>query len=475
MEKSFILFFVVIMTTHFVEAQVGIGTESPDLSSILDVDTTEKGILLPRMTTVQRNAVTDPANGLTVFDTSEQAYYFYNASESTWERLSSSRLERDNYVLVKTQEDFPTASAGTITLDENTFYEINGAITLDTPIDINGAYLVGMDASEDKLSKASGNVFEGSGGSIKNLTITGGGTVFSIASGSSFLMQNTIIANMSSVGTISGVGFLFSNNVQYHNNTTGIVYTNISNLLLNNQAWQDSNSGTFEKLEGNFDLFQKASGVSIANGSAIAIDISTNPTVGEGVITGTVFSGTSASKINKYTTTPANTNFTKNWFVQAPGIADEYDGVATGDIYIAGDLTSGYIQTISDNSAFKLEGTNTTSSNLLRFNGDTDNQLTYEGKSQRTFSLNASLSVRGRTDQGIFYTFFVRKIGPTSSDTLEETNSIFFVDNTTNIGSISITGKVDLEPGQSVELWGQRLTGSGTSEISIFSQNLIID
>lgn len=472
MKNSFYFILIVFISIHFVKAQVGIGTDTPSNSSILDVESTEKGVLLPRMTSAQRSAIPGPANGLTVFDTDLQAYYFYNENESSWESLSSARLERDNYVLIKSQEDFPDASGGAITLDSNTFYEINGPVNIDTPLNLNGAYLAGLDASEDVLIKNSGNIFEGNGGSIRNLSITGGGNVFALSAGSSLLVQNTIISNMASVGTVSGIGFVFLNNVQYINNSNGVVYSDITNLLLNNQAWQAGNSGTFEKFEGDFHLIQKASGFSIADTGAVAIDVSSNPNVDEGVITGTVFSGSSVTKINKYTSTPPNTNFTKNWFVQAPGIKDENDDVATGNIYYDGDLNTGYgLTSAAVGTAFKLTGGAVTS-NLLRFSSNAVNRLRYEGKEAKAFSINASLSVRGTNRQGEFYSFFIRVNGNT---TLNRTNAIFYVDNITNVSSISLSGTVVLNPNDFVEIWCQKLTGTQSGSLTIFSQNLNIN
>lgn len=49
------------------EAQVGIGTSSPDGSAKLDVSSTSKGILFPRMTYAQREAIVSPATGLTIY------------------------------------------------------------------------------------------------------------------------------------------------------------------------------------------------------------------------------------------------------------------------------------------------------------------------------------------------------------------------------------------------------------------------
>ena len=48
---------------------VGIGTISPDASAQLDVSSTTKGLLPPRMTTAQRNAIVNPAAGLVIYNT----------------------------------------------------------------------------------------------------------------------------------------------------------------------------------------------------------------------------------------------------------------------------------------------------------------------------------------------------------------------------------------------------------------------
>jgi len=48
---------------------VGIGTNNPNESALVDVSSTEKGFLPPRVTTVQMTAITNPAEGLTVYNT----------------------------------------------------------------------------------------------------------------------------------------------------------------------------------------------------------------------------------------------------------------------------------------------------------------------------------------------------------------------------------------------------------------------
>lgn len=52
----------------FIGGNVGIGTPTPDVTAILDLTSTEKGILIPRMTTAQRDAIVNPATGLSIYN-----------------------------------------------------------------------------------------------------------------------------------------------------------------------------------------------------------------------------------------------------------------------------------------------------------------------------------------------------------------------------------------------------------------------
>ncbi|MES2777476.1 MAG: FG-GAP repeat protein [Bacteroidota bacterium] len=61
-------------------AQISIGTSGtpPHPSAMLDVQSTEKGLLFPRLTSSQRRNVINPAAGLVVYDTEKQALYLFN-------------------------------------------------------------------------------------------------------------------------------------------------------------------------------------------------------------------------------------------------------------------------------------------------------------------------------------------------------------------------------------------------------------
>lgn len=469
------------------QAQVGIGNTNPDASSALDIKSTTQGLLTPRMTSAQRLLIATPANGLLVYDTTIKSFYYYDLPSTTWIKINSSFNQRDNYKLVKSVADLApelTAGGGSkYLLQANTLYEINGTITLTVPIDLNNAYVSGLDANEDIITKATGPIFQGAtGGSIRNVTLTGGAgaVAFSITGGSYLLVQNTNITNLSSVGTISNVGLYFGSIIQFIGNTTGITYTSIGNLLLNNQAWLDTNNGTFETFTGTFGLIEKVSGFSSLNGSDVAMDVSSNPTVGSGVLLGTAFSGTTTAPsgfIKRYTTgSYTGYNFTNSWTVNSPGIPRESDDVASGNIYYNGTITTGFVQSVPDNNALNLLGTTpnlntTTAVNLFRASSASNNRLTYLGKKTRTFQINASLSVRGNTTVGEYYAFFIKKNG-SGGTSLIETNTLMRVNTTSDISSNSISGTVELAPNDYVEIWAQRLVGTGTSTITVFSLNV---
>ena len=96
----FLLAFIGMSTAN---AQVGIGTTTPDASAILDLKSENKGFLPPRMTTAQRDAISSPAEGLTIYNTSVKCLQWWpsdfrystarkvasNPSESTTATITS--------------------------------------------------------------------------------------------------------------------------------------------------------------------------------------------------------------------------------------------------------------------------------------------------------------------------------------------------------------------------------------------------
>lgn len=82
MKKNSFLLLVLLTAVITVNAQVGVGTNNPDPSAALDVTSTSRGFLPPRMDSVQRNAIPTPVAGLTIYNTNSQGFEYYNGT--TW-------------------------------------------------------------------------------------------------------------------------------------------------------------------------------------------------------------------------------------------------------------------------------------------------------------------------------------------------------------------------------------------------------
>ena len=66
----------------------GIGTLAPNASSLLEITSTTTGILIPRMTKVQRDLVASPATGLLIYQTNNTPGFYYY-SGSAWTPIST--------------------------------------------------------------------------------------------------------------------------------------------------------------------------------------------------------------------------------------------------------------------------------------------------------------------------------------------------------------------------------------------------
>ena len=110
--KKLLIFAAVIAVSFTTSAQVGIGTAAPDASAALDITSTTSGLLPPRMTKVQRDAIATPAAGLIMYCTDCGAngeLQFYNGT--TWVNMVG-----DTAAEVAGQV---TSSTGQIWLDKN--------------------------------------------------------------------------------------------------------------------------------------------------------------------------------------------------------------------------------------------------------------------------------------------------------------------------------------------------------------------
>src|SRR5690554_4205125 len=72
----------ILLSFSSVAQNVGINTAgtSPDNAAMLDVESTEQGILIPRMSDAQRKLLKDPAAGLILYNTTNKEFNFYNGT-----------------------------------------------------------------------------------------------------------------------------------------------------------------------------------------------------------------------------------------------------------------------------------------------------------------------------------------------------------------------------------------------------------
>jgi len=99
--KTCLLFLVwlgFIMTFHclncFSQVSVNLTGDPPDNSAMLDVRSTSKGILVPRVTKSEREAIIAPANGLLIFQTDNDPGFYFNSGTSAdpvWECAATTR------------------------------------------------------------------------------------------------------------------------------------------------------------------------------------------------------------------------------------------------------------------------------------------------------------------------------------------------------------------------------------------------
>lgn len=80
--QSLVLLLLCVFATIGAHAQIGIGESGvdPDSSAMLDIQSTSKGMLIPRMTTAQRMAISNPATRLLVFDSDNYVLNIFDSS-----------------------------------------------------------------------------------------------------------------------------------------------------------------------------------------------------------------------------------------------------------------------------------------------------------------------------------------------------------------------------------------------------------
>ena len=109
----------------------------PDASALLELQSIERGLLVPRMTTRQRESINQPANGLLVYDLTTRSFWYWDSNGSRWKSLSVSILGDANQLLGMNADGTENEYKSLIgTPNQIIVNHTTGQIQLSTPQDI---------------------------------------------------------------------------------------------------------------------------------------------------------------------------------------------------------------------------------------------------------------------------------------------------------------------------------------------------
>ncbi len=272
---------------------VGIGTTTPNASALLEIKSTNKGLLIPRMSKAKRDAIASPAKGLLIYQNDNTpGFYYYNGTK--WKQMgegigANQTLSNLTHPTSVNQSLIPnndnTKILGNSTKQWKALYLSDGIYKGKMRVfyydDINENFAIGDSAlinnvsgtgayntslgSKTLVSNTTGYYNTAVGSYALNSNATGG---FNTASGASALRFNTDgIYN-----TASGYRALTSNTIGFQNSANGAMalrnntegYNNTANGY---QALYFNTTGGGNVATGSYSLYSNTTGSdNVANG-----------------------------------------------------------------------------------------------------------------------------------------------------------------------------------------------------------------
>jgi trimeric autotransporter adhesin len=221
MKKLIALVISSLMITLSSFSQVAVNTDgtSPDASSMLDVKSSDKGLLIPRMTTSQRLSIAGPAEGLIVYDTDLGSLCFYRSGSWVQALCNTTGWSVKGNAGTNPATDF-------IGTADNTALAFRYANIASGLINLNSTFF-GYTAGKDNIGNYS--------------TLIGSGAGWKVTSGNA----NTALGYQSLYKTTTGISNTAIGIYSLFNNTTGEfnVATGSSSLYYNTTGQSNTANG----------------------------------------------------------------------------------------------------------------------------------------------------------------------------------------------------------------------------------------
>ncbi len=441
---KYLIAFTILILNAGAYAQVKIGDNPNTINdaSILEIEDTTRGILIPRMTTGQRDSILSPPDGLEIYNITSSTIDVYRKSQ--WESTVYAK-PNESLKYVYSLEDLPAPSGSEIKLDANSMYIFRGIVNISPYyLDLNGANLRGIDPARDGVSSTVG------GAILRSKDV-------------SVFMQDLVVIPLSastmaydfSDGTGTKFCNLFSGNSVVEIGIPSLGIGKISGFEAATLVKNYWNCADGIKVGGNMGKFA-CSFIFITNiTSGAGIEFMDNLVVNDIDLSNNyfIYSGQSGVKLNPGALVDRG-RLTTNMF---RGVGTVLDGLtphdigwnmsqntnientrAYGNIYANASTLS--TNTLPTNTFVKVNAI-TTSVKLLKFESTTNNRLLYKGKED--IAANVFIAVTGKSpSNSADFTMAVSKNGtaisnPNSSTGTMINNQVFTLVLETEVDMVS--------------------------------------
>jgi trimeric autotransporter adhesin len=260
MKKLFLLVIscLMISLTSFTQIAINTDASEPDASSMLDVKSSTRGLLIPRMTTAQRNAVASPAEGLIIYDTDLGSLCIRRSGSWVQATIVPGGSGNTNHVTFWTSPGVLNGSNNLYWDNSNSRLGI-GTSSPNQQLEISGAFRF-----PTTTSSTIGVIYKGSAPFIHNFKPAGrtGCNTFIGENSGNFTMSGSNVWEASSNTTL-GYYTLNSNTSGYDNTAIG-AFT----LENNNSGYNNTAIGSSAMYENTIGYNNTAIGSGVMNNNA---------------------------------------------------------------------------------------------------------------------------------------------------------------------------------------------------------------